>query len=609
MNVRNRRVYQTASGWDVEVARSKALLRRLLDYWLSHLFDMSLRGPGTRRYWATLLGAGFLVGGFVLHIILYYIPILTPVRPFSFAEIPLFFVLTLARLVLLLFIPAFIAITMAGDYLADIFELKDPSVAWDYISTLSLGGAGYLIHIRDGKVSEESLDSPALLIGGPGIVIAEFDSAALFEKPDGTPHVIGLASTVPDSAGRSNIILDGFERLRGPIINLRDQYIGSASGEPMTVVSRSLDGIPVSARDVRGMFSVRRRKVEDVSVSTIQAPYPFDPEDIEKLIYKQAVPVLTEGPFASGQPGPWTATMQGLIRGSLSEFMQQHKLGEYLAGTGSVESDLSEFREDSIVSTTLRYSSDLPDSTGQTPSKMKFHPRTELIDRFTKSTNGFGQRARDRGLELHWIGVGTWKMPDELSDERVREQHREAWRLSRENAERSEPEAMDAISNEAYLNEKLRLIQEVPLTAQQKNQAKYADKGVLLECLLQDYREQMGDALEALYQGGAASPELESLEKAMLRMERLLKIPRGHVIGGGTMSKVRRQPAPSMSDDAPPAPSSRFEAEQYRALLGKLDGDYRVAEGMIENEARRHPDLERAELIRRIVARFERHGR
>jgi hypothetical protein len=448
-----------------------------------------------------------------------------------------------------------------------------------------------------------------LLIGGPGIVIAEFDSAALFEQPDGTPHAIGLASAVPDIGGRSNIILDGFERLREPIINLRDQYIGSPSGQPMTIVSRSLDGIPVGATDVRGMFSIRRQKVEDVTVSSMQAPYPFDPHDIESLIYKQAVPVLTEGPFPSGQPGPWTATMHGLIRGSLVEFMNLHPLGEYLAGIGSLESDLSEFREDTIISTTLRYSNDLPDSTGQAAARAKFHPRTELIDRFMKSTEGFAQRARERGLELHWIGVGTWKMPTELGHELVSEQHLEAWRLNLENAERSSPESVEAISEEAYDREKIRLIQEVPLVAHQKNQARYSEKEVLLECLLQNYWEQLGDALGLYYESGNPPPELETLEKAVLRIERLLKIPRGHMIGGGTMSKVKRKAESAMGDDAPPAPTSKYEAEQYRLLLSKLEGNYKVAEGMIANEARRHPNMDRAELIRRIVGRFERHGR
>ena len=63
MNVRNRRTYQTASGWDVEVARSKVLLRKWLDYWMNHLFDMTIRGPSIRRYWASALGAGFLAAG------------------------------------------------------------------------------------------------------------------------------------------------------------------------------------------------------------------------------------------------------------------------------------------------------------------------------------------------------------------------------------------------------------------------------------------------------------------------------------------------------------------------------------------------------------------
>ncbi len=97
------------------------------------------------------------------------------------------------------------------------------------------------------------------------------------------------------------------------------------------------------------------------------------------------------------------------------------------------------------------------------------------------------------------------------------------------------------------------------------------------------------------------------MEKAVLRLERLLKIPRGHMLGGGSLSKVKREPETAMSDDAPPAPTSKYEAEQYRLLLKLLDGNTKVAEGMIANEARRHPGLERAELIRRIVSRHERH--
>lgn len=605
MNKKGRRLYRPPSAWEIERKRLKELFERWLDYRLNKFFDLSIHGPGHRKYWILVLGAGFIAAAFMVHTILYFFPGLAPARPFQLSGLPLFFLLTITRLIIILFIPAYIAITMAGNYLADIFELKDKRVAWDFISELSLGGANQVVHIRDGKVSEESLNSPILLIGGPGLVLVEFDSAALFEKPDGTPHVVGPAKTKPE-----DIILEGFERLRGPIINLRDQYIGSPSAEPMTIFGRSLDGIRVSATDVRAVFSVRRAKDEDSQVPTTQLPYPVHTRDIENLIYKQAVPVLTEGAHPSGEPGHWAGIMQGLVRGSLSEFMNQNNLAEYLASIGALEVELSEFREDTILLKTLQYSNGLPDHTPNNISRPKFHPRTELSDRFKKYTEGFSKRAQEYGLELHWIGVGTWKMPNEISSEIVNEQHLEAWRMNLENVQRSAPDAMQAIADEAYFNEKARLIQSVPLAAHQKNRLKYSDKDVLAECLLQDYWEQLGDALGVHYKNGTRSPELETIEKGTLKIEKLLKIPHGHhVIGGGSMSKVRPRPSMPMDQEAPPAPSSRSEAEHYQTLLSKLEGNYKVVEGMIVHEAKRYPALNREELIEQIAKRFERYSR
>src|ERR1700690_839865 len=312
MNNTGPSLYSSPSGWEIEIKRFKELLDKWFDYRLNKFFDLSIHGPGYRRYWTVALAAAFVSLIFIIQAIFSFFPIFTPSRQYQLSAFLLFFILTIVRLILILFIPSFIAITMAGNYLADIFELKDTNAAWDFINELSLGGVSELIHIRDGKISEESLNSPILLIGGPGRVLVEFDSAALFEQPDGTPHAIGLANARPDPE-KDNFILEGFERLREPVINLRDQYIGNLSGEPMTVLGRSLDGIPVSASDVRGVFSIRRENDDDSSGPTIHSPYPFNPADIENLIYKQSVPVFTEGPYPSGQPPPWTNTMQGLI--------------------------------------------------------------------------------------------------------------------------------------------------------------------------------------------------------------------------------------------------------------------------------------------------------
>ena len=61
--------------------------------------------------------------------------------------------------------------------------------------------------------------------------------------------------------------------------------------------------------------------------------------------------------------------------------------------------------------------------------------------------------------------------------------------------------------------------------------------------------------------------------------------------------------------DPPPAPGSKSEDEQYRILLAKLDGSYKVAEAMIANEQKRYAGLRREEAIRRIIKRLERYGK
>ena len=112
---------------------------------------------------------------------------------------------------------------------------------------------------------------PTYLIGGPGKVIVDLDSVTLFERPDGTPRVIG--PTANQQLGRAT--LQGFERFR-QAIDIRDHYAD------LSVTSRSRDGIPVTATDVHMMFSVHRGGKK----ATREFPYPFSEKAIEQLIYK-----------------------------------------------------------------------------------------------------------------------------------------------------------------------------------------------------------------------------------------------------------------------------------------------------------------------------------
>ena len=608
MSDRGPRRVKRPSGFRVEIQRSKYLLDRWISHELNQYFDLSVHGAKYRGIRTLVLLLGVCVLAFLAHILLLANPLAAPAPPEQ--QLPELIgagLMSALRIGAILGIAILFGVGVATDYVADIFEIKDLRVAREFIGRLIHGSGAEVLHLQDGKIADKDAKSPIVLIGGPGYVVTENDTAALFERPDGVPDVVGptLGSRV-----HSATILGGFERLREPIVNLRDQYIGSLGGEPMTVVSRSLDGMPISAVDVRGVYSIRRKPDGEAPAAETDTPYPFDPEAIKDLIYGQAVPVLTEGPFPSGQPAGWNSTMPILIRESLADFMSHNKLGEYVAGVGEKELEISEFREDTILSQTLRLSADLTTANPTSePSRPKFHPRTELTARFLGHSEGFSRRAREHGLELHWIGVGTWRMPDDSSSQVVKEKHLEAWRVHRDATSRADPEPLEAAAETAFVDETIRLIREVPIASHQKNQSRYADKDVLAECLLQDYWGQMGDALNVCYDRGRLSSEQMHLEQAVGEIEELLKIRQlGYLVGGGTMSRVR-PPSASAKNQAPPAPSSRGEADSYRALLSKLGGDFRVAEGIISNENKRHPDLSREELIRRILVRFERYGR
>jgi hypothetical protein len=610
---RSRRGLVSSPSINSELRRLLRLLGESISRRVDRTFELSGAGAGRRRAQALLFAVLFLVLGFGLHMLLNWrAGVFAAQRPVLGSLLPVA-LLTVWRVLLMLGIAAWLGVQFGGRFVADIFEVKDARIAWKFIGDLATGARGEVLHLREGCIAEKDRRSPIVQIGGPGRVFVDFDTAALFEMPDGTPHVVGSSETggngaAPHGAG---IVLEGFERLREPVVSLRDQYIGNPSGEPLTVVGRSQDGLPIGVMDVRGVFSLRRDGSSAGAQTSEDRPFPFRNRDVENLIYRQTVEVSTGGEHASGTPGEWTAEMHTMIRESVREFMGRNRLAEFLAGVGVNEAERSEFRSDTILSRTLAVSAE---SSGLPPvgtgSAVRFRPRTELSAKFRKYGSEFSSRAQESGLELHWIGVGTWKVPDESSEDAVNAKHVEAWRMHRENATRLQSDALERVSEAALLEHKLRLIQEVPLAKHVRNRARYSDKLVLMECLLQDFWEQLGDALDVQYRAGTPSTDLEELEETVTKIEQLLRISQmGHVLGGSTKSRVRRREEWDRTLEGPPAPASRAEALQYQSLLGKLKGDYRVAEAMIVNEKRRHGELTREQLISRIVERFERHGR
>jgi len=354
--------------------------------------------------------------------------------------------------------PFFIALHLAALYLADIFELEDVAVARSFVWEVALSGSDETIRIAQGRISDLFLESPNYVIGGPGKVLVDIDSVALFERADGTTHVIGPTGKEP--GGRATI--EGFERFR-QAIDIRDHYVElrDQDNKSQSVKGRSRDGIPITATDVRLMFSIDRG---ENSQPTAEFPYPFSKDAIERIVYKSSSRVTPDQKDPSTYEFSWINNMIGLIRGRLGGFMSERNLTEYLANIGSPELEKAKQREELISEQVRRLTQPDDESKAKIPKPPPdFTPRHQVTNLFSQFASDFTKSARNNGVELHWIGVGTWKTPPEIDV--VSEKHLDAWKLSQENIRNGSQEAMNKAESQATLEKMESLIQSVPLDA------------------------------------------------------------------------------------------------------------------------------------------------
>jgi hypothetical protein len=497
----------------------RELFPRLIDAILNRMFDLRPE-KAARRLWYLL--ALFFVSGFFISLLYYpfngvngwaqriehvFSYLLNPDFAASYPGDPFvnFFhytwqVFTDARIVqyIPIFLASFfIALQCAALYLADIFELEHVSIARHFIWAVALSGSEDTFRVTQGKVSEDYHHSPAFLIGGPGKVIVDLDSVALFEKPDGTPHVIGPTAKEP----RGRAALEGFERFR-EAIDIRDHYVDlrDQDARSQSVKSRSLDGIQITATDVRLMFSVYRGGVKPSG----EQPYPFSKEGVEQIVYKAVSQVTPERAHPSTYQFSWVNKMINLIRNELGAFMSKHKLSTYLASIGAPELEKRKHREEAIVEQAQRLTQGeqgFLGSSGQS-SVPEFQSRHKVTNLFTQFTNEFTNKARSSGVELHWIGVGTWKTPFDA----IPEKHLEAWKLSNDNLYRESDEVLHELEREAIMQKTVFLIQDVPVAAYLKATSEEQEHKKAMRSLLLAYHQQLMETAEFMRAKGEAVP-------------------------------------------------------------------------------------------------------
>jgi hypothetical protein len=242
-----------------------------------------------------------LIYGMLAQLQLLYFFVLTLIKPYFAANV--------LRHVLPIALAFWVAFRWASIYLDDIFELEDVSVAGRFIRQAAFGSQYNRIVISEGDIAPEYKDSPIYRIGGPGLVRIQLENAALFEKIDGTPHIIGPS--------RRFVQLEGFERLRR-VFDLRDQF-----DEDIEVTSRSKDGIVVTAKDLNLIFSVHRNQ-QLGGLSIPGSELSFTEEALKNLVYHRT-------------KLPWQQNAVKDVQEELKKYISGHTINEFLENVSEQE--------------------------------------------------------------------------------------------------------------------------------------------------------------------------------------------------------------------------------------------------------------------------------
>lgn len=383
-------------------------------------------------------------------------------NPFDF--IPVFFNLLgiwpinpiVLRHILALYVPFWLMHWMAAIYLGDVFEINGKT-SHRFVSQAAFAARYSVIHIQQGMVTPEDAESPMLQIGGPGHVVVELDSAAVFENPDGTCFVVGPTN----QEWHGSHYIEGFVRLRQGV-DLRDILARQ------NISTRSRDGIPISANDVQYSYSVYRGRKP---VKNSRMPYPFDEAAVINMVYDSIRPVR-EGEKLNAI-SDWNEALPGKISASitreLTSFFNKRGLSDFLVTIGQPEEESLEEREKELDERFRTITTKVsPPSEGLQPENSALHKTGRLPRQsagpgadarsilLTLLQESFRESAPRRGTQLNWIGAGTWNTPASI----IPRNHREAWKISRDNLSRGNSEELEHIRQEANLAQQTQLVED-----------------------------------------------------------------------------------------------------------------------------------------------------
>jgi hypothetical protein len=312
-------------------------------------------------------------------------PVLNIASTFLNPEVLLHLLPILAGLIL--------GLLIATRYLSDLFELDRFEIAWRYLSGAIYGLSTPKLRINSGEKENLDTNNPIRRIGGPGVIRTHLGFAAVFESIEGIPSIYGLSQIGEDnskgslapgsSTPQASYILRGFERLRD-VVDLRDRI-----AKVDLIRAETRDGVDVLAQEAQMVFRVFGGDQE----RSLSNPYPFTEEAIRRIVYAQ--------PVETKQRRTPSDALKNIVRAEIRSFVGRYSLDEFLA--------LQPYRRLESRETPI---GDV-DAPIERQQSIRI-PRRELTERF--HTADLHTRLKDQGLELDWVGVGTWSLSDIRDD-------------------------------------------------------------------------------------------------------------------------------------------------------------------------------------------------
>jgi cell division septum initiation protein DivIVA len=395
------------------------------DEFNSMLFSLTDQGVAFRNRWRGLLS---LAAWLILSVLSMVIMLLGSGAKGE-THLAIVIGMSFVKYIPLLMVVYSLARVMAARYLDDVYELHDEDLASAFLEEVTFGYGRHKITINEGGISKEDEKSPIILIGGPGEIQVNLDSIALLETVTGQPEVIYPRSE-PWKLGRFERIreigrYDEMGKREYAIVSLRDQFISGLS-----VKSRTKDGIPLEAHDIKVIFSILRKQTEKDKVQG--NAYLIDEQAMRALVYDQLI-VTTENSTPSGVTFPWDTTVVPLVISELEELINSHNLGEILTSISQKEMDHASSNDQTIIQMRLEMTGQQMTSDMLKETRApKFRSRSQITGRFFGKE--FREKAAKIGVSIEWIDIGTWQLPAGLTADQIMEKHKKAWELARENS-------------------------------------------------------------------------------------------------------------------------------------------------------------------------------